>query len=369
MNVTPPRLALIATILGSFLLPACNQEPPATPEIVRLVRVMRVGDADELVRRSFPGRASAAQEVDLAFRVSGPLVAFPVRVGNNLEQGDLVARIDPRDFETDVRNAEGNLQRARATRQRAQADLDRNLNIQRENPGAISQAAIDQSREALDVAQAEITALEASLTSAQDALADTQLLAPFAGTIVSTAVENFENVREKQVIARLLDNTRIEFVVNIPESLISLATQAAGAVVTFDAFPDVQVPATIKEIGKEASATTRTFPVTLAMDQPEGLTILPGMAGRATGKPSESGGPEPQIVVPVTAVFAPTDGEATAVWVVDEASSTVSRRAVNVGTVISAGYVVESGLEKGEMIATAGVHFLTDGQQIRPEIQ
>ena len=54
---------------------------------------------------------------------------------------------------------------------------------------------------------------------------------------------------------------------------------------------------------------------------------------------------------------------------IDETSSTVKSRPVELGTVVSGGYVVESGLERGELIATAGAHFLKEGQQVEPQIQ
>ncbi|MDH3716779.1 MAG: efflux RND transporter periplasmic adaptor subunit [Planctomycetota bacterium] len=361
---------LIAAIASALMISGCQKEQPATEEPVRAVRAMKIADFAGVSQRSFPGRAAATQEIDLAFRVAGPLIARPVNVGDNVKEGDLIARIDPRDFEVALRNAEGSLQRSRANEQRAQADYDRVLSIQREDPGAVSQAAVDRAKEALDVAKADIAALEASVDAAKDALADTDLEAPFAGTIVAAYVENFQNVREKQMIARLLDKTRIEFTIDIPESLISMISYVQDIRVRFDAFRDFEVPAEVKEIGNEASETTRTFPVTLIMDQPAGATILPGMAGRATGVAKPPGEDQPlNIVIPVTAVFAPEVEDKSFVWRIDESKGTVSRREVQVGKLISGGYVVNAGLEPGEMIATAGVHFLKEGQQVRPEIE
>ena len=331
---------------------------------------MKVADYEGVSGRSFPGRAKAAQEVDLAFRVSGPLILRPIIVGAEVQEGDLIARIDPRDFEVALRNVEGNLERASANELRAQNEYDRNLGIQREDSGAISQRAVDRSKEALDVAKADITALLASVDSAKNALSDTDLKAPFAGTIVATYVENFQNVREKQMIARLLDNTRIEFEISIPETLISMVPYVQDIRVRFDAFPDLEITAEIKEVGSEASATTRTFPVTVIMDQPEGGRILPGMAGRVSGvarPPSDV--EQAQIVIPVTAVFSPTVKDKSYVWVIDEQTNSVSRREVQVGELISGGYILEDGLQPGEMIATSGVHFLTEGQEIKPMIQ
>jgi len=217
-----PTMLMAAASIAVLVLPGCRREEPASEESVRVVRAMKVADFSGLAQRSFPGRARATREVDLAFRVSGPLVARPIKVGDEVEEGDLIARIDPRDFHVALRNAEGNLQRARANEERAQSDYERALKVQKLNPGAITQADIDKEKESVDVAKADISALEASVDSAKDALSDTDLLAPYAGTIVATYVENFQNVREMQMIARLLDKSRVEFEVNIPETLISM---------------------------------------------------------------------------------------------------------------------------------------------------
>ena len=365
---------IIGVSLAFFALPplltGCQRAEPPELDLVRPIRAMKAGDLNALQERSFPGRARAAQEVDLSFRITGPLIARPVSVGDEVKEGELVARMDPRDFKVRLREAEGNLQRARANEQRAQTDYDRNLSIQKKDPGAISQAAIDRSQEALALAKADIAALEATVDGASDDLSDTSLLAPFDGTIVRTFVENFQFVQARQPIVRLLDKRRIEFVVNIPETLMSLVKYVEDIEVEFDAFRDVKIPAEISEIGTEASETTRTFPVTLIMDQPEEGSILPGMAGRAIGQvraPDDA--QQLDIVIPVTAVFSPEMEGKSYVWVIDEAANTVSRREVQIETLTASGLAVREGIEPGEIIATAGVHFLTEGQQVRPTIQ
>ena len=75
------------------------------------------------------------------------------------------------------------------------------------------------------------------------------------------------------------------------------------------------------------------------------------------------------VVVPVSAVFADMEQQKSFVWVIDENADTVAQREVQLGNLVSGGYVIDAGLEPGEVIATAGVHFLTEGQQVRPEYQ
>lgn len=368
MNLKYSNVFVVLALATAFT--GCGGDEPPEADLVRPIRVMEVGNLEAMGERSFPGRAQAAQEVDLSFRVSGPLIARAVNVGDEVQEGDLIARMDPRDFEVRVREAEGTLQRALANEQRARADFERNLSIQREDPGAISQAAIDRSKEALDLARADIAALEAALDGAKDDLNYTKLQAPFAGTIVSTFVQNFEFVQARQPIVRLLNKERIEFVVNIPETLISLVEHVEGIEVEFDAFRGVRIPAEISEVGTEASETTRTFPVTVIMDQPEGVRILPGMAGRGTAQVRQpDAADQVDIIIPVTSVISREIEGSSYVWVVDESTNTVSRREVEIEALISSGLVVKTGLQVGETIATAGVHFLTEGQQVRPAIQ
>ena len=330
---------------------------------------MKVGNLEALQQRSFPGLARAAQELDLSFRIEGSLIARPVNVGTQVKTSDLIARIDPRDFEVQLRTAEANLQRASASKTQAERDYERSLSIQRQDPGAISQAAIERAKEALDLAKADFAALEGSVDAAKDALSYTYLQAPFDGTVVATYVENFEFVQPRQRIVRLLDKTRVRFVVNIPETMISTVPYVHDIYVEFDTFPGVKISADVIEIGTEASETTRTFPVTLIMEQPAGVRILPGMAGRAAVKVRQPSDTErPDIVIPVTAAFSPEGDGKSYVWVIDESANTVSQREVEIQAVMSSGMVVKHGIEPGEMIATAGVHFLTDGQQVRPMI-
>jgi len=195
------------------------------------------------------------------------------------------------------------------------------------------------------------------------------LKAPFDGIVTSTYVENHEDVKAKQPIVRLIDHSEIEMIVNIPENLISHADylETAGKVlkVRFDSFPDREIEAQIKEIGKEASKTTRTYPVTLVMDQPEDIKILPGMAGNAasTVPPAEMQG-QSQVVIPETAVFSPDENN-TYVWVIDDKAKTVNKREVKTGKLLDSGIEVLEGVQPGEWIATAGVHYLKEGQQVR----
>ena len=348
-----------------LLVTACGPEPEKKT-VIRPVKAMRVADSSGLMERALPGRAKAGLEVNLSFRVQGPMIAFPVSVGDEVKAGDVVARIDPTDYETAVRTLEGQLARGQATAKRARNDVTRNEKIQKEDSGAISQASIDRSREAVDAADATVRSLRASVKTARDQLSYTELKAPFDGMVVETYAENFETAIAKQPILRVLNPESIEFVINVPENLIGLSPYVESITVKFDALPDVDVPAKVKEIGKEASQATRTYPVTLVMAQPPGAEILPGMAGKAyiVGRPPKDH-EQVGIQIPATAVFTGAEPGKSYVWIVDESSKTLSRREVELAGLSRFGTRIRAGLEPGELIVVKGVHSVSDGQQVR----
>ena len=293
-------------LIALLLLFGCQEEAPVQ-EIIRPVKALKVADVDTFENEKYNGIAKATQEVDLSFRVDGPMIERLVNVGDTVKEGQLVARIDPRDYEVRLRNAQGQLVKARAVLTRAQADLKRVLSIQKQDPGAVSEVLIDKARQNRDSAQADINSLAAAVDRAKDDLGYTYLKAPYDGIITQTYREAFENVRRKQPVVRLLDPSQIEMWVNVPESQISLAPYVDKVWVRFDAL-GIVVSAEIKEIGTEASQTTRTFPVNLLVDQPKDAKILPGMAGvaRYTLKLPEDV-KESEFIIPVTAVL--TDSE------------------------------------------------------------
>ena len=358
---------LFSLLAVGVLISACEKEIPVEKEVIRPVRALQLSDSGQIKERSFPGKAKAVKEVELSFRVAGPLITLPVDVGDKVLTGDVLSKIDPRDFEVALNNARGQLSRAQASAERAQSEFDREMRILDEDPGATSQVAVDRKKAARDQARADMTSLNASVAAARDQLKYTKLLAPFDGVVVNKYVENFESVKAGQQIIRMIDDSKVEMIVNIPENLISLTPNVAIVYVRFDSFPEHTLEATIKEISSEASETTRTYPVTLEMEQPDDVKILPGMAGKTVGVEVKEGVEliDKGINVPVSAVYTAENADESFVWVINETNKTVSSRQVTLGKLTDHGILVAEGLEVGDWIATAGVNYLREGQTVR----
>lgn len=343
------RMVTVSAVLAAATLAACEEEKQVEQEeVVRPVRAAQVSTPDTLYGRWLPGVAKAAQETDIAFEVSGRLTERPVVVGDAVEAGQLLAKLDPRDYENELATSV-------AERERAASYLDR---IQQ----AVQTGAVAQ--QDLTDAQARFDQAEAQVRIKEKALSDTEIHSPFVGTVSYTYKENFDNVTAKEPVIRVVDTSRIEFVVNVPENAIRFVPTAQNIRVRFDQFQETEVPAEIKEIATEPTETTRTYPVVLILDPPEGAKVLPGMAGRASADPPESDD-APEMLVPIAAVFTDDEGATSYVWVVDKDAGVVSRREVVTDRLVQDGIVIKSGVETGDWIATAGVNYLEEGQKIR----
>ncbi len=359
---------LLITTLVAML--GCGEKEVITKDEIRPIKSLKIGEMEPFGGRWYPGKATATQEANLSFRVPGTVQRLPVDLGVQVNKGDLLARLDPQDYQVALNSAQARLREAEAGLELATSEYERVARVYDKDPGAVSKSLVDVRKAQLDSAKAQIVAAQAAVESATDNLSYTYLKSPYAGVVVEKFVEQFEDVQAKQSVIRILDTSSIEFTVNIPETLMEHVDKVkqTGAYVVFDAYPDVEVPAKVKEVGKEPSKTTRTYPVTLIMEQPEKFKILAGMAGKAKGDKKATAviAAEEGLVgieIPITATFS-DEARQSFVWVVDENSKQVSKRAIKVINLTENGAMV-TGLQPGEMIATAGASMLVDGQQVR----
>jgi RND family efflux transporter MFP subunit len=367
-NLLHPIVLLVAL---SMLSVGCSSQETESKPKVRPVRAIQVGEPQLLGGRWFPGQAEPTEEVNLSFRVGGPLISRPINVGDVVKAGQVLARIDPQDYSVRLENVQGQLGTAMRDLELAEKEYKRLTRIRKQDPGAISEAAIDRALAARDRSLEEIKSLKASVQQAKDQLSYTELEAPFDGSIVGIYVENFQDVKPKQPVVRLINLARVEMWVDIPEQLISRASYIKSLRVRFDTFPDRELSASIKEVGREATQATGTYPVNLIMDQPSDFTILPGMAGEVMAEielPSDyTGDLEGSIGVeiPVSAVFSDKTGKQSYVWVVADADQTIHRREVQTGRVSDDGILIRDGLKAGEWVVTAGVDYLEEGRKVK----
>lgn len=339
---------LFLLMVANFLIVACDKKDPASEEAIRSVLSMRVDVDNVLENRRFTGKAQAANDVVLAFEVPGKLNEITVRVGDQVKQGQLLASLDSRDFDNALNVALAEEKRAKSNYQRIKQ--------------AAAQNAV--SKQELSDAQAAFESASANVRIKNKAKDDAALHAPYDAVVSEKYVESFENVKAKQKAIRLVNANQIEMVVDISEDLINLVIRNMAVLVEFDAVPGIYITGFVSEIGAEASEITRTYPVTVLMDQPKEKLIKPGMTGKAWAKNRiEGAGNSKGFEIPITALFFDED-EKSYIWLIDEESGEISKKEVKSGDITKQGIRVE-GIAVGDIIATAGINALKEGQKVR----
>lgn len=350
-------------LLMCLVFSACSS--PDTPKSDRRARVLQVEAEDLHPTLMFPGRSRPGKSVNLAFRVSGEINEFNSMVGQEVKKGDVLARLDPRDFELRVTNIAGSLLQAEASLRLAEAESTRFSNLFQRDPGAVSEILVKQKQESVNNLLGQLKSTEATLDTAKRALDDTELKAPYNGTIVAIFVDNFEQINAGQFIVRLISTEEIEVSIDVPDRIISSIKDAKNIYVQFDGVPGIRFPATIEEIGTEASQTTRTFPVTLVVIPPEGTYLFPGMTGTAfleQARPHAE--QEATFKLPLSALLS-QNGKASTVWIADSNTSKLSIKQVEIIT-LAHQYAIVTGLHSNDRVVVSGVNFLNKNQIISP---
>jgi RND family efflux transporter MFP subunit len=312
--------------------------------------------------REFSGAARAAVESRLSFKVAGTVASVAVKVGDEVRGGDLIAHLDPRDYQLQVQSAEASLSQAKAQARNAAASYER-VRALYEN-GSISLNDFDAARAADESARATVEAAEKGLELARRQLDYTKLTAPVAGAIARVLIEVNENVKVGQEVALLTSGSELEVEVTVPEILISQVRPGQKAVVAFDALADREFAARVSEVGVASTGLVTTFPVIVVLDeQPD--EARGGMAAQVA-LTFDSGDGRERYLVPSVAVAEDRAGRF--VYVVKPSKpglGVVERRPVTVGELTAEGIEIFDGLADGDLVITAGVSKISDGMTVK----
>lgn len=349
-------LQLVSICLAAALFASCSQEelveeePPPRP-----IKIYRLSGALGNTRPDYPGRIKAVKVVELAFEVEGRIIDWGVEEGQRVKKGQILSRLDARDYQADV-------EAARARLRLAEAEYRRESKLFASGSG--TQRDLDVATRSRDVSRAE-------LRITQKALQDTRLRALFDGVIARKLITDFRNVAAREPVLLLQDESVMEVIVDVPERDLAGGdtdldmeewNESAKPVVELSALPGRQFPVRLTELATAADPNTRTFRATFSMEKPDGVSVLAGMTAKLvlTGLRTTQ---DTDFLLPVGAVVADTEANPY-VWVVDEETMTVSKQSVQVGPVTGDRIVVKKGLEGGQALALSGVHLLTEGMKV-----
>jgi RND family efflux transporter MFP subunit len=404
----------VCALIFALLVGGCSGEKKPSVEPVRPVKTFLVTAGGQTQMRAFPGRVEASRRAELAFQVPGVLVQLPVKEGQRVAAGEVIAQLRKDEFQArltslqgqlnqaraglralqggerpeEIRRLEANVRAAEARLVNARTEFDRHSRLVRTN--VVSRQEFDRAQTAYRVAQEDLKAarqsleqgtigreedieameasvqgLEGRVVEANIQLEDTTMRAPFDGVIAQRFVELNQNVAAKAPIVRFQDVEEIEVVVDVPETVMA-TIRSAGIVqiaAEFSGAPGVQFPVEVREYSQVADPTTQTFQVRVVMKSPPEVNLLPGMTSTVTLTYRRAEILGSRLLVPITALSQEPNQEQV-VWVIGD-DQAVSRRPVKTGRALAGEIEITAGLQPGERIVVAGVRQLRDGMQVR----
>lgn len=352
-----PTREVMASLALAVLLTGCGSEAPKESE-VRPVRTVAADPKPVEDDRTAVGEVKPRQESDIGFRVAGKVIARLVDVGVTVNKGDVLARLDEQDTQNRLKSAEADTAAAEAVLVEAQGSEARLKALV--GTGATTRANYDAALRNLRSAEAKLDSAKAALALAKDQLAYTELKADFAGIITAVGAEPGQVVSVGQMVVRLALPEEKDAVFAIAESAFRdrRPNERPEIVVRLLANPDIVADGVVREVSPVADPATRTFQVKVTLKSPPPqMRFGSGVVGRLKATTA------PVVVLPGAALF--DKGGKPAVWVVDPQTGAVALRNVTLGRFESDRIVVSEGLAKGDIVVTAGVNRLREGQKVR----
>ncbi len=338
------RKLISLVLLATLFLQACSVSKDNRSEVttVKVAKVVQYADEATI---TYPGKIKASDDVNLAFRVSGPIKHLFVKEGQYVQKGDVIAQLDTRDYETqfEATTAEYN---------QVKAEAERVIELHKRNSVA---------NKDYDKAVAGLHRIEAKLKAHRNALHDTRLTAPFSGYVQKIYFDSGELIKAGLPIVRMVNTTSLRVEASISAHDYALRECFTSFSCKTDIYPEIEMPLTFTGISPSANLN-QLYNIYFTLDRPDSLLLSPGMSVNLNIVCA--GSSKAMLSIPVSALFSEEAGSF--VWLYDEKNKTISKKAIKVVKLNQDGSALVTGnLNDGSRVVSAGVHSLKEGQEVR----
>lgn len=350
----------VALMVGALFVTGCQDVEQTDKNVIRSIQWMEIRDGAAHQQRLIAGIVKPVDSTALSFESGGKIAELRVDLGDKVRAGDIIAELDTKPFTLKVDAAQANLARAKAVFQDRRQEYERQKKLLAGN--WVSQAKVDAVLAAFEAAKSEVRAAASQVKLAERDLEMAVIRAPFDGAISRKSANAFQEVAAGQTIVQLSGEADLEIVTSVPPSLVNKLKVGKTMRVSFPSLPDSSVEAEIREIGSRAQEAN-SFPVKLRLPRAvDGLHA--GMSAEIAFTFASAVASKTAFMAPLSAILA---GEAQEhyVYVFDAESSSVTRRKIVVRDIRNNRVEITGDLKGGDIIATAGVPFLREGQKVQ----
>ena len=351
-KLLPAALTLVA---ATVLLSGCSRPVPSE-EPIRAVKVLTVGVEGMRAGGEFAGEVRARVESRLGFRVGGKIVRRQVELGQRVKAGEILAQLDPQDYQLAVQAAKAQVAAALTNRDLAAADFKRYKELRDQN--FISGAELERRDAALKAAQAQLDQAQAQGSAQGNQAAYTTLVADLSGVVTSVDAEMGQVVAAGTPVVRIAQDGPRDVVFSVPEDKVAQIRMGSGVDVRAWG-AQTPIHGLVREVAASADPVTRTFGVKVSLPTKDALAL--GATVSVVPQALDRSGVQ-VIKLPTSALR--QDGQSSAVWVLDTTSMTVKLQPIQIATADGNDVIVAGGLQPGMQVVSAGVHVLSPGQKV-----
>ena len=360
----------------SLILLSCGKKETTETEVpLRPVRYGKIIKSGGEASHTFSGTAQSSKEAKLSFKVNGTINNIPVKVGDRVRQGQVIATLDAIDYsvqydqsvaqlkssQTQIKSAEAQLISSKSTFERVEKLYENN---------SVPLSEFEQAKTGYEAAQsqynaavAQVTASQKQVESAKNQVSYARLTAPFSGVVTAVNVEENELVGSGNVVAVLTAESRPEVSVGIPEIFISQIKRGQKIDIHFSIIPNKIFKGTVSEVGF-STGQGATYPVTVQIDNPT-ADMRPGMAANVTFHFGEKKKGKSFLVAPVKAVGEGVDGHFVFLLKENGNHHLAKKHKIEIGELLETGFEIRDGLQEGDLVATAGLKSLLDDMEVK----
>jgi multidrug efflux system membrane fusion protein len=358
---------IITFVAGLTVLTGCESEPEPTEAVVRPVLHHLVKMSDGQRQRTLSGTSQSDQVIKLSFRSSGILSELNISLGQKVEQGMLLAKLDNIQAQLNYENSISNRNSAESRMKTAKLNLNRIKALYEKGGSSLSD--LEAAKDAARTAEQDFASATRNVDIQKDQINHGYLFASADGEIASVAVELNENVTAGQMVGTINAGQLMDIAVGVPEGFINDIWVEMPVVVTFVSLPTQDFAGVVKEVSPSVDTNTSTYPVVISVLDPS-KEIRSGMAANVTfsyQKSQDAQQTAAQLVVPAQAVGEDVNGRFVFLLTPEGANFVARKQVIETGELTGEGFEVLSGLQDGQLIATAGLQTLLDGQLVRIE--
>ncbi|MEL6131786.1 MAG: efflux RND transporter periplasmic adaptor subunit [Bacteroidota bacterium] len=340
---------------------SCSQEASVEVAPVRPVKHMTITTGKGAEMATFTGLTKSNQETRLSFKVSGVLQSLSVKDGQRVRQGQLIASIDPEDYNLQVEQADVQVKQAMTSLNVARSTYERIERLYENNSVSLSE--FEQAKGNYEASQAQLQAAQKQLQAAKNQASDTKLRAPYTGIISSLGVEKGELVAAGNPIGLLSTEGKPEVSFGVAASYVGKLKPRQKVEIILSIVPDQVFEGEVTEVAF-SQGNAATYPV-IARFLKTDERIRPGLSAEVR-LPLSVAASQDAYFVPAKVVRENGQGQRFVYKLVGPGDTlTVKQQVVEIGDLSAQGFVVKNGLQEGDRIATAGLNALLDGMKVR----